>query len=60
MQSDGFHGLKRKKNVLIRDRYKNEYGLYALRKFKNGDVLGLYMGEFVNNVSNKDTSILSE
>ena len=45
---------------MIGDTNRDRYGLYALRDFSSGDVLGHYMSKFVNNISNEDTSILLE
>ena len=46
--------FKIKKSILIGDTDHNGYGLYALREFKKGDMLGIYMGQYVGNMLNQN------
>ena len=41
---------------MIGDTDYSGYGLYALREFKKGDVLGLYMGQYVDSILNENNN----
>ena len=46
-----------KKSGLIEDTVDHAYGLYALREFKKGDALGLYVGKYIETMLNENKNI---